>query len=43
MTDPAREFETRDIACPTRQAAESPTMQLDDDEAWSGFAGARLA
>ena len=35
-------FETRLPVRPTRWAVESPTMQLDYDEVWSGFAKARL-
>ena len=35
-------FETRHVIRPTRWAAETPTMQLDYDEVWSGFAKARL-
>ena len=33
-------FETRHVIAPTRWAAEAPTMQLDYDEVWSGFAKA---
>ncbi|WP_419808010.1 homogentisate 1,2-dioxygenase [Sphingomonas sp.] len=36
-------FETRHVVRPTRWAAEAPTMQLDYDEVWSGFAKAQLA
>jgi homogentisate 1,2-dioxygenase len=35
-------FETRHVVRPTRWAAEAPTMQLDYDAVWSGFAKARL-
>ena len=35
-------FETRHVVRTTRWANESPTMQLDYDDAWSGFAKARL-
>ena len=35
-------FETRFPVRPTRWASESPTMQLDYDEVWSGFAKAKL-
>jgi homogentisate 1,2-dioxygenase len=35
-------FETRHVVAPTRWAAETPTMQLDYDEVWSGFAKAEL-
>ena len=35
-------FETRHVVRPTRWASEAPTMQLDYDEVWSGFAKARL-
>jgi homogentisate 1,2-dioxygenase len=35
-------FETRHVVRTTRWANETPTMQLDYDEAWSGFAKARL-
>ena len=35
-------FETRSPVRPTRWATETPTMQLDYDEVWSGFAKARL-
>lgn len=35
-------FETRFPVRPTRWAAEAPSMQLDYDEVWNGFAKARL-
>ena len=35
-------FETRHVVRPTRWAVETPTMQLDYDAVWSGFARARL-
>ena len=35
-------FETRHVVRPTRWAMETPTMQLDYDDVWSGFAKARL-
>ena len=35
-------FETRHVVRPTRWASEAPTMQLDYDEVWSGFAKARV-
>jgi homogentisate 1,2-dioxygenase len=35
-------FETRHVVAPTRWATETPTMQLDYDEVWSGFAKAEL-
>lgn len=35
-------FETRHVVRPTRWASEAPTMQLDYDEVWSGFAKAQL-
>jgi homogentisate 1,2-dioxygenase len=35
-------FETRFPVRPTRWAAETPTMQLDYDAVWTGFAKARL-
>jgi homogentisate 1,2-dioxygenase len=35
-------FESRDILRPTRFAMESPLMQLDYDDVWSGFAKAEL-
>lgn len=35
-------FETRHVVRPTRWAADAPTMQLDYDEVWSGFAKAQL-
>ena len=31
-------FETRHVVRPTRWASETPTMQLDYDDVWSGFA-----
>ncbi len=36
-------FETRFPVRPTRWATETPTMQLDYDDVWTGFAKARLA
>ncbi len=35
-------FETRHVVRPTRWASETPTVQLDYDDVWSGFAKARL-
>ena len=35
-------FETRHVIRPTRRAVESPTMQLDYDDVWRGFAKADL-
>lgn len=35
-------FETRHVVRPTRWASETPTMQLDYDDVWTGFAKARL-
>ena len=35
-------FETRHVIRPTRWAVESPTMQLDYDDCWSGFRKAQL-
>jgi homogentisate 1,2-dioxygenase len=35
-------FETRHVVRPTRWATETPTMQLDYDDVWSGFAKAQL-
>ncbi|VXC41032.1 homogentisate 1,2-dioxygenase [Sphingomonas sp. AX6] len=35
-------FETRHVIRPTRWASESPTMQLDYDDVWTGFAKAKL-
>lgn len=35
-------FETRAVIRPTRWATESPTMQLDYDDVWTGFAKAKL-
>ncbi len=35
-------FETRHVVRPTRWATQTPTMQLDYDEVWTGFAKARL-
>ncbi|MGI4947559.1 MAG: homogentisate 1,2-dioxygenase [Janthinobacterium lividum] len=35
-------FETRHVVRPTRWASEAPTMQLDYDAVWNGFAKARL-
>ncbi len=35
-------FETRHVVRPTRWASETPTVQLDYDDIWSGFAKARL-
>ncbi len=35
-------FETRHVVRPTRWAMETPTMQLDYDDVWSGFAKAQL-
>ncbi len=35
-------FETRAVIRPTRWANESPTMQLDYDDVWTGFAKAKL-
>ncbi|SFR76072.1 homogentisate 1,2-dioxygenase [Sphingomonas jatrophae] len=35
-------FESAHVLAPTRWAVESPTMQLDYDECWSGFAKAEL-
>ena len=35
-------FETRFVLRPTRHALQSPTMQLDYDDCWTGFAKARL-
>ncbi len=35
-------FETRAVIRPTRWASESPTMQLDYDNVWTGFAKAKL-
>ncbi len=35
-------FETRHVVKPSRWAMASPTMQLDYDEVWTGFAKARL-
>jgi homogentisate 1,2-dioxygenase len=35
-------FETRHVVRPTRWAAQAPTMQLDYDAVWSGFAKARV-
>ncbi|WP_375380408.1 homogentisate 1,2-dioxygenase [uncultured Sphingomonas sp.] len=35
-------FETRHVVRPTRWAAEAPTMQLDYDAVWRGFAKAML-
>ncbi|TKD51398.1 homogentisate 1,2-dioxygenase [Sphingomonas baiyangensis] len=35
-------FETRHVVRPTRWAIESPTMQLDYDDAWAGFTKAAL-
>jgi homogentisate 1,2-dioxygenase len=35
-------FETRFPVCATDWAATTPTMQLDYDEVWTGFAKARL-
>ena len=36
-------FETRHVVRPTRWASGTPTMQLDYDEVWSGFAKATLS
>ncbi|MEH3038250.1 MAG: homogentisate 1,2-dioxygenase [Sphingomonas adhaesiva] len=35
-------FETRHVVRPTRWAMETPAMQLDYDDVWSGFAKAQL-
>ncbi len=35
-------FETRHVVRPTRWASETPTVQLDYNDVWSGFAKARL-
>ncbi len=35
-------FETRHVVRPTRWASETPTMQLDYDEVWTGFEKAKL-
>ncbi len=35
-------FETRHVVRPTRWASATPTVQLDYDDVWSGFAKARL-
>ncbi len=35
-------FETRHVVRPTKWAIETPTMQLDYDEVWTGFAKAKL-
>ncbi|WP_076073141.1 homogentisate 1,2-dioxygenase [Sphingomonas montana] len=35
-------FETRHVVRPTRWAVETPTMQLDYDAVWTGFAKAQL-
>ncbi len=35
-------FETHHVVRPTRWASETPTMQLDYDDVWTGFAKARL-
>lgn len=35
-------FETRHVIRPTRWATGTPTMQLDYDAMWSGFAKAAL-